>query len=343
MHPFEEKLLLSWPPERWKDLTVLLAVSGGADSVALLRAMVAVRQGGAGRLIVAHLNHGLRGAESDADDAFVAELAGALGCSVKIGRNSIASHASERTGVEEAAREARYEFLQRAAEEEGARYVALAHTANDQAETILHRIVRGTGIAGLTGMPRVRPLGPAVTVIRPLLSFMRAEVEEYLQQLGQPFRNDASNLDSRFTRNRLRHEVLPWLAREFNPHVSEALLRLGSLAGEIQSVVDRQVVRVFEHAVTSRPPHSVAVQCRKLAGLDRYTVRELFVAIWRCQSWPQQSMTRPHWDELADIALADVEPRMGRTKMFPGAVQAQKQGEQLSLTRLVNEQACERV
>ena len=142
---------------------------------------------------------------------------------------------------EATARTARYAFLQETAERFGARYVVTGHTADDQAETILHRIVRGTGIAGLAGMARVRPLGPAATLIRPLLDFRRLELLAYLTDLGQPFRSDSSNSDTAFTRNRIRCRLLPELAAEYNPGVVASLVRLGRLAGEVQSVVDALV------------------------------------------------------------------------------------------------------
>ena len=159
MHPFEAQLAAAWPPEDWQDVTVVLAVSGGADSVALLRAMTAVRGGGEGRLAAAHLNHQLRGAESDGDEAFVVELCGRLGIACEVGRTPAGELAAESgDGIEAAARDARYRFLAATAARLGARFVATAHTADDQAETILHRILRGTGIGGLAGIARTRPL-----------------------------------------------------------------------------------------------------------------------------------------------------------------------------------------
>src|SRR5262249_19663731 len=142
-----------------------------------------------------------------------------------------------RDGLEAAARDARYHFLRSTAERLGARYVATGHTADDQVETILHHILRGSGLAGLAGVPRLRSPSAAVTLIRPLLTIERTEVEDYLRQLGQDYRCDASNLSTEHTRNRIRHELLPLLADRFNPHVRDALRRLGTLAGEAQEVL----------------------------------------------------------------------------------------------------------
>ena len=195
LHPLETRLAEAWPPEDWQDVTVLVAVSGGADSVALLRAIVALKTAGEGRLVAAHLNHQLRPAEAEADQALVVELCRRLGVACEVGRVRLDLAGPEgRDGLEAAARRARYQFLEATAARLGARFVVTAHTADDQAETILHRILRGTGIGGLSGMARARPLGPA-TLIRPLLAVSppgiagvsrrpRATLSRRLQQPG---------------------------------------------------------------------------------------------------------------------------------------------------------------
>src|SRR5690606_28991705 len=167
-----------------------------------------------------------RGQASDDDAAWVARLAEELGLEVIVGR---AEHAAS-LASEDQARRARYEFLQASAEQVGARYVATAHTADDQAETVLLRILRGSGIEGLAGMPFARPLGPAVTLVRPLLETTRAEVEQYLGQLGQAHRHDATNDQSRFTRNWVRRELLPMLRSHLPQDPAESLLRLAGQA-----------------------------------------------------------------------------------------------------------------
>jgi len=135
LHPFEMRLAAGWPPAAWQDVTVLLAVSGGADSVALLRAMRALKCGGAGRLVAAHVNHQLRGAESDADESFVVELCRAAGIPCEAGHVPVDRLTCDTgDGIEAAARAARYDFLARAAARCGARYLATAHTADDRAD-----------------------------------------------------------------------------------------------------------------------------------------------------------------------------------------------------------------
>src|SRR5262249_35984615 len=158
---------------------------------------------GEGRLILAHFNHRLRGGESDADQAFVEQLASELGLQIVVGRvESDLAAGGSGEGVEGAARRARDEFLTAKAGQSGARYVATAHTADDQVETVLFNLLRGTGLAGLAGIPRLRALAEAATIIRPMLDVTRAEVLDYLQLLGKAYRDDSTNRLEEYTRNR---------------------------------------------------------------------------------------------------------------------------------------------
>jgi tRNA(Ile)-lysidine synthase len=224
--------------------------------------------------------------------------------------------------------------LQSTAERLGARYVVTAHTADDQAETILHRILRGTGVAGLAGMQRARSLGLAVTLIRPLLDVRRADILAYLSELQQRFQDDASNSDLGFTRNRIRHELLPRLAADYNPDVVAALLRLGQIARDAQQHIAAAVEQLLSRAVSPPDPAGdrSTIDCRELAQANRHLVRELFVAIWREYGWPQQNMGFAEWDALAAMVLDRNVSASQRN--FPGRVVAQQTGEQLSLARL---------
>lgn len=293
----------------------------GADSVALLRAMAALKREGPGFLYAAHLNHQLRGTESDADEAFVVDLCRQLNIQCEASRvppERLASNSG--VGLEAAARAVRYEFLRQTAERMGARYVVTAHTADDQAETILHRILRGTGLAGLAGMPRARLLSPACTLIRPLLGFRRADLLGYLADLHQPYRSDLSNDDPRFTRNRIRHELLPKLAADFNPGVIDALLRLGTMAREVQDVVTDLVDDLSRQCVLQASNREVRLNTHPLHGQPRYLVRELLVTVWRKAGWPLQSMGFAEWDLLAEMAMgpASQSPGVPRSRCFQG-------------------------
>ncbi|OHB69007.1 MAG: tRNA lysidine(34) synthetase TilS [Planctomycetes bacterium RBG_13_63_9] len=336
LHSAEERLAAAWPPEAWCDVTVLLAVSGGADSVALLRAINALRTGGQGRIVVAHFNHRFRGDESSADEQFVVDLCGQLQLPCELGCAQVgvlAAHGAD--GLEAAARAARYRFLEQTAARLGARYVVTAHTADDQAETILHRIMRGTGVAGLAGMARARPLGPAVTLIRPLLGLRRSELVAYLDDLGQPYRSDSSNDDTLHTRNRIRHDLLPRLAAQYNPGVVDALLRLGTLAAEVQGIIDSIVADLAERCVTATDPAGVEIDAAVLGRQPRYVVRELLMAIWRGQGWPMQAMGYAQWDLLAEmISATRSAPGQSTSKQtFPGNIMAEATPDRLRLRR----------
>ena len=198
---------------------IAVGVSGGADSVALLRFLAQVSGQFGWQLTVCHVHHGLRGAEADRDEQFVRRLAEALGLPCAVRRIDAAALALEsHTSVEEAGRAARYAFFAETAGEGG--YIATAHTLDDSIETVLINLVRGTGLHGLCGIPRTRG-----NIVRPLLDCTRAEVEEYLAQLGQPYCTDSTNLSDDYTRNRIRHEIVPRL-RELNPNFSGAIARL---------------------------------------------------------------------------------------------------------------------
>lgn len=337
--PFESRLAQAWPPEQWQSEGVLVAVSGGPDSVALLRALVRLGMDRPARLAAAHFNHRLRGAESDSDQCFVENLCRQCRVALEVGFPPAEGLAKgPHGGVEEAARRARYGFLARTATVLGLRYVATGHTADDQAETIVHRIVRGTGLAGLGGMAKARPLGQAVTLIRPLLGLRRRDALEYLERLGQSFRVDSSNLEPRWTRNRIRLDLLPRLAADYNPQIVEAVVRLGRLAREAHELVAAMVEPLYDRCVEAGAEGGVSVACESLATAPRYLVRELFITVWRRQGWPLREMGFEEWDALACLATGagKANDRVGQDRavhLFPGGVRAERRGSELRLTR----------
>ena len=205
-----------------------IGVSGGADSVALLRLLAGLRAQLGVRLFVLHFHHQLRGADADEDEMFVAGLARDLGFDFVPGRADVAGEA-HRNGwnLEDAARRLRYQFFASVAASHGLGRVAVAHTANDQAETLLAHLFRGTGLAGLAGIYPVA--GP---IVRPLLDIGRDELRDYLLSLGQVWREDVTNQDTSRTRARIRHKLLPLLQREFEPASVTRLARLAGLARE---------------------------------------------------------------------------------------------------------------
>ncbi|PYX36766.1 MAG: tRNA lysidine(34) synthetase TilS, partial [Acidobacteria bacterium] len=217
-----------------------VAVSGGADSVALLRLLLELRSELGIVLSVVHFNHKLRGQESDEDEAFVTQLAREHKMDLHVSGADVRAEASARgRSLETTARELRYEFFQQLVtpNNEGRSQldkVATAHTLDDQAETVLMRILRGTGTRGLAGIYPVVDLEDEDEVVgevlRPLLEVRHQELSEYLNAVNQPWREDSSNRDVKFTRNRVRSRLLPLLEGEFNPAVAASLSELADIA-----------------------------------------------------------------------------------------------------------------
>lgn len=210
-----------------------VAVSGGADSVALLRALVELRSDLGIVLGVVHVHHGIRGQEADADERFVTDLAKHFDLPLQVERVDTPTHSRHsKLSLETAARNLRYAFFKRLLESDTCDKIATAHTIDDQAETVLIRILRGTGTRGLAAIPPFRSASPelAARIVRPLLGTRRNEIETYLHELNQPWREDTSNRDPKHLRNRIRHELLPMLERDYNPAVRQSLVNLAEIA-----------------------------------------------------------------------------------------------------------------
>jgi tRNA(Ile)-lysidine synthase len=253
-----------------------VAVSGGADSVALLRLLLELRQEIGLVLSVVHFNHNLRGAESDADSDFVARLAESHGLELHSGAGDVPKHAEARhLGMEAAGRQLRYQYFLQLMGDDRLNCIATGHTLDDQAETVLLRMVRGAGTRGLAGIyPKLiyPPVGarssssqenssqsaPGLfgssqfsvdgsrfSVVRPLLGTSRAHVEAYLKEVGQDWCEDSSNRDLRYARNRLRHGILPRLARALNPKVKETLAETAEIARSEEDYWQKEVERVL--------------------------------------------------------------------------------------------------
>ena len=218
------------------DTSLMVAVSGGPDSIALLHGLYTLRQSMGLTLHVAHFNHDFRGEEAEEDARFVARVAAGLGLPAVVERGDPVAYQREHgiSSFEAAARELRYDFLASVAHAAGAAVVALGHTTDDQAETVLMHILRGSGLDGLRGMAelsrwRGSATSLAVALFRPLLGITKGQARSYCRVQGLSFREDSSNLDPRFTRNRLRLQLIPTL-KTYNPRAVDALLRLARSA-----------------------------------------------------------------------------------------------------------------
>ncbi|HPU75050.1 MAG TPA: tRNA lysidine(34) synthetase TilS [Bacillota bacterium] len=228
---------------------VVVGVSGGPDSVALLHFLSSIAREYNLQLHVAHVNHMIRGASADEDERFVSELARSLGIPVTVDRVDVPRLARQLgVTVEDAGRDARYGLYRRICVERGFSRAAVAHHADDQAETVLMRILRGTGLRGLAGIPPIRELGGHATVIRPFIEVTRAQIEQYCSERALATRTDPTNVDTQYLRNKVRCELLPLLEREYNSNIRAGLARLARLASLDEQYVEEQAVRLFDSA-----------------------------------------------------------------------------------------------
>jgi len=259
---------------------LLVAVSGGPDSVCLLHILAKLQKELGIKLHVAHLNHQLRGADSEADARYVAELAHRLDIPATVEPRDVkAYHAQHHASLEEAAREVRYTFLAQVAESAGAEGVAVGHTLDDHIETILMHLIRGSGTRGLKGLQslsRWQPSGASLAVIRPLLPLSREETADYCRQHRLEPRLDASNLSLSSFRNRIRHQLLPQL-QTYNPQVAEALLRTARLAADDLAFIDKEAAQLWGE-VAQKQGDTVILDKRSFADLPSALKRHLLRA-----------------------------------------------------------------
>ena len=255
--------------------TLVVACSGGPDSTALLHALVALQPTARLKLHVAHLNHDFRGQEAEDDARFVAHMAKRLGLDSTVAEDDPIAYQREMgiSSFEEAAREVRYRFLTGLAHRINADAIVLGHTADDQAETILMHLIRGAGLPGLRGMREVSrwrdgPQGQSAVLFRPLLEAKRNDTRAYCLELGIPFRVDSTNSSLRFTRNRIRHKLLPAL-EEYNPRVREALLRTGRAAAESLEFLDEELNALWPK-MFSKEGRNIFVDAPALKDLRPY-------------------------------------------------------------------------
>lgn len=308
---------------------VVVGVSGGLDSVALLHLLVRLRPSLGLVLSAVHVDHQLR-AESADDAAFVQELAARFDVPVMIDRRDVAARCRrEGWSLEDGARRIRYECFVEAAARHSAQVVALAHTADDQAETVLMRLLRGSGLTGLAGIPVMREMS-GVRIVRPLLACWRQELAAYLTGAGLAHRDDASNADRRFVRNRIRHELLPLLARDYNPNIKGALVQLAGQSGVdqayLQSAARRYWKRVARAARSGDVTLKLPVLARQPEALQRQLLRE---ALREIRGDLNQFEFR-HWRELE--RLLHRSPARAAVHL-PGGVQVVRESGQLRFQR----------
>ncbi len=319
------------PETRW-----IVGVSGGPDSTLLLHALKSLSDRDKLRWSVhaAHLHHGLRGQEADEDVVFVAALAEKLGVPFHSERADIRAEVERAGGsTEEVARTRRYEFLERVALQTGSDLIAVAHHADDNAETVLHRICRGTGLRGLGGIRDVRPVraDSRIRVVRPFLTQRRATIEALCREKGLALRTDSTNRSPEFTRGRIRHAAMPMLAELLNPNVAEALLRLAEQARLLGDYLEDAGERTFESLVVNSGPGELVLNTRALLAKQRIIQAEVVRRAISVLLGREQDVNFGHVESI--LRLAE-DTGSGKEVHVPGPVVVRKQYERLEFRPL---------
>ncbi len=322
LHRFEAAILQAWPLPKWTGLTVLVACSGGADSTALLIALSRLAPTGT-TLKVAHFNHRLRGVQSDADEQFVRELCVEFDLQFLVGReNSTTNTNSRQIPRDEATlRNDRYKFLKESALSIGARYIATAHQADDQVETVIHRWCRGAGLAGLSGIRFSRPIDEEIIVVRPLLRLWRSDVLAYLGDREQEFRNDTSNSSIDYTRNRIRNTIIPILENSVHSHAARNINQSAQQLAEILHWITEEASNFIRREVKFQNRTAEFSQ-QSIREIARPLAIEVLRSIWATQKWAERDMSSTKWNELYAFLITDVSGASGRGRQtsFPGNI-----------------------
>ena len=302
---------------------MVVAVSGGLDSMVLLRVLTALGELDLA-LTVAHLDHRLR-PESRSDAEFVESASAELGLSCTTGARDVAGFAAKRRqSLEEAARTLRYEFLDRVMRETNSSRIVLGHHADDQAETVLLRLLRGSGTTGLSGMAALRE----ERYVRPLLSFDRRTLADYAARERIPFREDRSNSDLRFARNRIRHELIPHLESAYNPNIVRTLGRTAQLLRDEDDALNEAAQEALETVVYARSPQIVILAAPLLLryhiAIQRRVLRELMQGL--------ATPARVGFDQI-EAALEVARNPSSTMRRLPQNVWAQRAGERFILRR----------
>lgn len=306
---------------------VLVGVSGGADSVVLLHILHQLAVGMGLRLGVAHLNHALRGKAADRDAAFVGTFAQQLGLPCFSTRQDVALQRQKQGGsLEEAGRRARYRFYTQTAKTEGFAKIALGHHADDNAELVLMNMLRGSGPGGMAGIPPTRPPG----IVRPLIHVRRHEILVYIKDNELSCVEDASNRDTRFFRNRVRHELIPALREASHPGVTDALVRMASISRIEEEWLGQLTDRMLAAAVLDRQEQRLTLSTAYLTGLHTAAARRVVRAALKILQKNVYGIALPHIDAI--IELIERGPEQGELHL-PGQLRVRRKGPRLFLTK----------
>jgi len=315
---------------------VLVACSGGPDSVALLHLLYQLRYKYTLNLYLAHVNHGLRGKASDTDEEFVRRLAEKLGIPIFVKRADVMKFARQKgLSLEGAARLARYEFFEGFAEKYQLDKIATGHSLNDQAETVLMRFLRGAGPTGLSGIPIKRG-----KIIRPLLEISREEILQYLNQDKIKFRIDKTNLRSDFLRNRIRNNLLPLLLKEYNPNLIEGLGRTAAIFSELEKQIEKQTKKEAKRILIFSTEGTVKLNLREFRKLPSILQRNLIRTAWEKLSNEIYPLDFDQVERVLDLANSGT---VGQRVNLKKNYWAEKEQNQLVLFRQTGKKAKVRI
>jgi tRNA(Ile)-lysidine synthase len=320
-----DRVLGVWPLKEWGESRIVLAVSGGPDSMMLLECLTQLAPD-KDRLLVVHCNHALRGQESDADEAFVRDQCQVRGLECRVFRfdERQRGHSSE-----EQLRRVRYEYLSCAAMEWEADWIALGHNADDNLETFFQRLLRGTGTRGLRGIPIQRsvplPNRNIVKLIRPLLDWERAEILSWLAENRIPFRLDSSNAESHYTRNRIRQSLIPVLDELGGKGWRKRAVSSISQLSAVQLDREEQARRFLETIalVPNDDTSPWEIRVEQFDDVGWPMIREILVEVWHRRNWPLREMSHRHWNRIDElIQRSKQSPHPQRTDL-PGGLHVQ--------------------
>lgn len=258
--------------------SLMVCVSGGKDSVVLLDALWYISGMIPMKIIITHCNHNLRGDESDQDEQFVRHLGKKYSIPTFCTSVNVSAYSKKyKQSIELAARNLRYKFFERIAKEQSVPYILTAHTKDDTVETMLFNLVRGTGIKGITGIPKKRELDQNITVYRPMIPISRQEISEYADERQLEWREDSSNTNLSYTRNKIRHKLLPLLKEEFNPSVLDTLYRFAEFAKGAESLVAKNVETYLPHVLTKKTNTSITIHLESFKAISMFLKGEILL------------------------------------------------------------------
>jgi len=308
---------------------VIAALSGGADSVALLDALCSFKDEYSLEIYALHVHHGIRGEEADEDCAFCMELCNKMGVEFFIKQYDI-PELTEELGMseEEAGRYARYEAFDELCVLLGADKIAVAHNMNDNAETVIMNLSRGTGMKGLCGISPVRD-----NIIRPLIDVSRDEIEKYLAERNITYRTDSTNLEDDYTRNRIRHNVLPLLENEVNEGAVSNIVKTAKMLSEEEDFIESYAKECYEKCILSESEDKIELDAEKFLSVHSAIKKRMARIAFEKLSGRMKDVTNQHIESIVDI----FEGETGRSISLPYAIKAEKSYNTLILKKISEE------